>query len=129
MGRKEIREKGRTCTRRGREGTFGMDCPIRGAKQPLDEVRRRFVLHLELCWRQSAGYAPKYVGPMLFYAYFTRWGRQSAVQLFPYFQTTSFDTCIETQISLIQVCPTKFTAVNTSQDRILENFLDFLPKV
>jgi hypothetical protein len=65
-------EKGRTCTTRGREGTFRMDCPIRGAKQPLDEVRRRFVLRLELCWR-STGYAPKYVGPTLFYTYFTRW--------------------------------------------------------
>jgi hypothetical protein len=38
------------------------------------------------------------------------------------FQTKSFDTCIETQISCIQVYPTKLTFVKT---KLRENFSEF----
>jgi hypothetical protein len=43
-------------------------------------------------------------------------------KLFSFIQTKPFDTCIETQISCIQVCPTKFIVVKT---KTRENFLDF----
>jgi hypothetical protein len=45
------------------------------------------------------------------------------LKLFSFIQTKSFDTCVVTQISCIQVCPTKFTFVKIKSK---ENFGEFL---
>jgi hypothetical protein len=50
-------------------------------------------------------------------------------KLFSFIQTKPIDTCKETQIPCIQVCPTKFTVVKTKSKQNFGEFLGFSQKV
>jgi hypothetical protein len=60
---------------------------------------------------------------MVWFVLHVLYGLNFKFKLISYIQTKSFDTCIEIQISCIQVCPTKFTVVKTKS---IENFVEFL---
>ena len=55
------------------------------------------------------------------------WGLNFKFKLFSFIQTKSFDTCVVTQNSCIQVCPTKFTFVNIKSRENFEEFPRFSP--
>jgi hypothetical protein len=54
-------------------------------------------------------------------------GFEFQIQTLFFFQTKSFDTCIQTQISCIQVYPTKFIVVKTKSRENFEEFLRVFP--